>query len=374
MDPLLDRAPCGILVVGDDGHIELANTTFAEMLGFPEARALVGRHVDSILSTASRIFYQTHVFPTLKLQGNVNEVYLSLVDAAGAEHPMLVNLKRTDRGERRSSEWAVMPMRQRSELENAIIKANRVAEASVRAKDQFLALVTHELRSPLSAIRNWAAILGKAPPEESVLKRGLEAIERNARLQATLIEDILDEVRIETGKLQLNMVELDPRAVLRNVIEGASAMAAAKSITLEQDVAGEEMTVRADTDRLQQVFWNIVTNAIKFTPQGGRVRAEMRCVDSWVEASVTDTGRGISPEFLPYVFEHFRQEETGNRSGGGLGLGMAITRKLVELHGGSIFAASEGPGRGATFTVRLPAVEACGVAGKGVEAGGTLSD
>ena len=158
------------------------------------------------------------------------------------------------------------------------------------------------------------------------------------------------------------------------MIEGASAMAAAKSITLEQDVAGEEMTVRADTDRLQQVFWNIVTNAIKFTPQGGRVRAEMRCVDSWVEASVTDTGRGISPEFLPYVFEHFRQEETGNRSGGGLGLGMAITRKLVELHGGSIFAASEGPGRGATFTVRLPAVEACGVAGKGVEAGGTLSD
>jgi len=374
MDPLLDRAPCGFLVVGDDGHIELANTTFAEMLGFPEARALVGRHVDSILSAASRIFYQTHVFPTLKLQGNVNEVYLSLVDAAGAEHPMLVNLKRTDRGERRSSEWAVMPMRQRSELENAIIKANRVAEASVRAKDQFLALVTHELRSPLSAIRNWAAILGKAPPEESVLKRGLEAIERNARLQATLIEDILDEVRIETGKLQLNMVELDPRAVLRNVIEGASAMAAAKSITLEQDVAGEEMTVRADTDRLQQVFWNIVTNAIKFTPQGGRVRAEMRCVDSWVEASVTDTGRGISPEFLPYVFEHFRQEETGNRSGGGLGLGMAITRRLVELHGGSIFAASEGPGRGATFTVRLPAVEACGVAGKGVEAGGTLSD
>jgi PAS domain S-box-containing protein len=363
MDPLLDRAPCGIIVVGDNGHIELANTTFAEMLGVQNADAIVGRHVDSILSNASRIFYQTHVFPTLKLQGHVNEVYLSLVDPAGAEHPMLVNLKRADRGEERRSEWAVMPMRQRSELENAIIQANRVAEASVRAKDQFLALVTHELRSPLSAIRNWAAILGKAPPEESVLKRGLEAIERNARLQATLIEDILDEVRIETGKLQLNMVELDPRAVLKNVLEGASAMAAAKSITLEHDLADEPMTVRADTDRLQQIFWNIVTNAIKFTPQGGRVRAEMRCVDSWVEASVTDTGRGISPEFLPYVFEHFRQEETGNRSGGGLGLGMAITRKLVELHGGSIFAASEGPGRGATFTVRLPAVEACGIAG-----------
>jgi PAS domain S-box-containing protein len=374
MDPLLDRAPCGFIVIGDDGHIELANATFAEMLGFSDARSIMGRHVDSILSTPSRVFYQTHVFPTLKLQGNVNEVYLSLVDAAGAEHPMLVNLKRTNGGERGRSEWAVMPMRQRSELENAIIQANRVAEASVRAKDQFLALVTHELRSPLSAIRNWAAILGKAPPEEALLKRGLEAIERNARLQATLIEDILDEVRIETGKLQLHMVELDPRAILKNVLEGASAMAATKSITLEHDLADERMVVRADTDRLQQVFWNIVTNAIKFTPQGGRVRAKMRCVESWVEASVIDNGRGISAEFLPYVFEHFRQEETGNRSGGGLGLGMAITRKLVELHGGSIFAASEGPGRGATFTVRLPAVGACAAGGERVQTGGTLSD
>ena len=360
MDPLLDRAPCGFLVVGDDGHIELANTTFAEMLGFPEARALVGRHVDSILSAASRIFYQTHVFPTLKLQGNVNEVYLSLVDAAGAEHPMLVNLKRTDRGERRSSEWAVMPMRQRSELENAIIKANRVAEASVRAKDQFLALVTHELRSPLGAIRNWAAILTQAgsPPDPGLLKRGLEAIERNARLQATLIEDILDEVRVATGKLHLQLVELDARRTLENVLDSAGAMATAKSIVIEREIAPEPLLARVDADRLQQVFWNIVTNAIKFTPTGGRVRAEMRRVDSWVEVAVIDSGRGISPEFLPYVFEHFRQEETGNRSGGGLGLGMAITRKLIELHGGSIFATSEGAGKGATFTVRLPAVDA----------------
>jgi signal transduction histidine kinase len=369
VDPLLDRAPCGFIVVTDDGRVEVANATFARMVGATDVKAITGRHVDTILATPSRIFYQTHVFPTLRLQGEVHEVYLTLLDASGTELPVLLNAQRARRGDQPVSEWVVVAMRQRSELESQMIRAQRVAEASVRAKDQFLALVTHELRSPLAAIRNWAAILGKAPPEEALLKRGLEAIERNARLQVTLIEDILDEVRIETGKLQLQLVELDARMVLQNVLEGASAMAATKSIALEHDLPRETLLVRADTDRLQQVFWNIVTNAIKFTPAGGSVRAEMRCVESWVEASVTDNGRGISPEFLPYVFEHFRQEETGNRSGGGLGLGMAITRKLVELHGGSIFATSEGAGRGATFTVRLPSVDACSAAKEGVESG-----
>jgi signal transduction histidine kinase len=369
VDPLLDRAPCGFIVVSDDGAIEIGNTTFAQMIGAADAKALAGRRIDGILSTPSRIFYQTHVFPTLKLQGRVHEIYLSLVDASGGELPVLVNAQRARRQGAAVSEWAVMPMHQRSELENEIIQAQRVAEASVRAKDQFLALVTHELRSPLGAIRNWAAILGQAPPDEALLKRGLEAIERNARLQATLIEDILDEVRIETGKLQLQLAELDARTILQNVLDGASAMATTKSITLEHHFGDERLLVRADSDRLQQVFWNIVTNAIKFTPTGGRVRAEMRRVESWVEAAITDTGRGISPEFLPHVFERFRQEQGGSLSGGGLGLGMAITRKLVELHGGSIFASSEGVGRGATFTVRLPALEASASTPQSVESG-----
>lgn len=348
------------MVVRDDGHVELANATLAEMLDAPDASRLVGRHVDHMLSTSSRIFYQTHVFPTLRLQGTVHEVYLSLVDAKGGDVPVLLNARRRQNGEGRVSDWAVVPMRQRNELENEIIQARHVAEESVRAKDQFLALVTHELRSPLGAIRNWAAILAQAgsTPDPALLKRGLEAIERNARLQATLIEDILDEVRVETGKLHLQLAELDVRRTLENVLDSAGAVALAKSITIERDIAPEPLVARVDADRLQQVFWNIVTNAIKFTPTGGRVRAEVRRVGSWIEVAVIDSGRGISAEFLPYVFEHFRQEETGNRSGGGLGLGMAITRKLVELHGGSIFATSEGAGKGATFTVRMPALEA----------------
>jgi len=357
MDPLLDLAPCGFLVVADDGHVVLANRTALEMLGAASAEQLVGRHVDALLSTASRIFYQTHIFPTLKLQGQAHEIYVSMLRMDRGELPVLLNARRRNEGDRTVNDWAIVPMRQRNELENEILKARKIAEDSARAKEQFLGLVTHELRSPLGAIRNWAAILAQKGGDPAILQRGTEAIERNAQMQAALIEDILDEVRVATGKLHLDMDEIDARSIMEAVLEGAASTAAAKSITLERDIGHDPLRVRADRTRLQQVFWNIVTNALKFTPNGGRVRAELRCVDDWIEAVITDNGRGISPEFLPHVFEHFRQEEGG--AAGGLGLGMAITRKLVELHGGSIAASSEGIGKGATFTVRLPSATPC---------------
>ena len=359
LDPLLEHAPCGFLVVGDDGHVLLANATAAEMLRAPGAPMLVGRHVDAMLSTPSRIFYQTHVFPTLKLQGRVHEVYISLLSADGDDLPVLLNAKRREAGGHTVSDWVIVPMRQRNELENEILKARRTAEDSLRAKEQFLALVSHELRSPLGAIRNWAAILAQKGGDPAILQRGVEAIERNAQLQATLIEDILDEVRVATGKLHLELDSVDVGALLQSVLDGAAAAAITKSIVLERDIPALALRVRADRNRLQQIFWNILTNALKFTPSGGRVHAELRCVDDWAQVAITDTGRGISREFLPHLFEHFRQEEGAGSSGGGLGLGMAITRKLVELHGGSIFASSPGPGQGSTFTVRLPAMEPC---------------
>lgn len=358
LDPLLDSAPCGFLVVADDGHILLANATVAEMLGAAGASALVGRHVDVLLSTPSRIFYQTHVFPTLRLQGRVHEVYVGLVGAGGEEVPFLLNAKRRTEGDREVSDWVLVPMRQRHELENEIVRARQVAEASARAKDQFLALVSHELRSPLTAILNWATTLAERTDDAAMVKRGLQAIDRNARVQSRLVDDILDEVRAETGKLRLELAEIDARPVLGNVVEGMAPAARAKSIELELDLPPEQQCVRADPNRLHQVFWNIVQNAVKFTPAGGRVRAAIRPTGAWVEAAISDTGRGISAEFLPQVFEHFRQEWAApDRGEGGLGLGMAISRKLVELHGGSIFASSPGPGRGSTFTVRLPALQ-----------------
>jgi signal transduction histidine kinase len=368
VDPLLDAAPCGFLVVGDDGHVEAANATAARMLGTPDAALLVGRHVDYLLSIPSRIFFQTHIFPTLKLQGTVHEVYVSFIDAVGDELPVLLNAQRRQEGERTVSDWVIVPMRQRNELENELVKARRVAEANARAKEQFLGLVTHELRSPLGAIRNWAGILGQGNPDAAMIKRAAESIERNAQLQAKLIEDILDEVRIATGKLHLELEDIDATVVLNSVLDSAAGAARAKSIRLERDVSGEPLVVRADATRLQQILWNIVSNAIKFTDTGGRVHVRMHSENGWVEVVVNDTGRGITPEFLPQVFEHFKQEASGTRSGGGLGLGMAITRKLVELHGGSIFAASEGAGKGATFTVRLPALHHAGDEGMSTEA------
>ena len=357
LDPLLDSAPCGFLVVGDDGYTRLANTTAAAMLGAADTAELVGRHVDFLLSTPSRIFYQTHVFPTLRLQGRVHEVYVGLVGRDGEEVPVLLNAKRRTDGDQVVSDWVLVPMRQRNELENEILKARQIAEASARAKDQFLALVSHELRSPLTAILNWATLLSQGEPEAASLKRGLQAIERNARLQTRLVDDILDEVRIETGKLRLELAELDVRPIMSNVFDGVTPAARAKSIELEGSLPPEKLFVRADANRLQQVFWNIVHNAVKFTPPGGRVRATLCSSDAWVEAAVSDTGRGIAPEFLPHVFERFRQEHTApNRAEGGLGIGMAISRTLVEMHGGSISVSSSGLGQGSTFIVRLPAL------------------
>ncbi|HKO67526.1 MAG TPA: histidine kinase dimerization/phospho-acceptor domain-containing protein, partial [Burkholderiaceae bacterium] len=175
LDPLLDAAPCGFLVVADDGYIRLANATAAEMLGAADATELVGRHVDFLLSTPSRIFYQTHVFPTLCLQGRVHEVYVALKGCGDQEVPVLLNAKRRTEGERSVSDWVLVPMRQRNELENEIIKAREVADASSRAKDQFLALVSHELRSPLTAILNWATLLSRGDRDGATLKRGLQA-------------------------------------------------------------------------------------------------------------------------------------------------------------------------------------------------------
>ena len=358
MDALFDRAPCGLLVVGDDGGVRLANATAAELLG-RDAGSLVGRHVDGMLTTASRIFYQTHVFPTLRLQGRVHEVYLSFLAADGTELPMLLNARRHEaEGHDMVSDWAIVPMRQRNEYENQILAARRLAEDASRAKDQFLALVTHELRSPLAAIRNWAAILSQGKADATMIERAVAAIERNVRVQANLVDDILDQVRVSTGKLRLALVDLDTRTVVEGVVDAAASLAAAKGVSLERDIAQGTLPVRADPDRLQQVFWNIVNNAIKFTPAGGRVRVAQRREGNWVETVVSDTGRGISPEFLPHVFERFRQAEGSGEREGGLGLGMAITRELVELHAGSIVATSAGPGQGATFTVCLPLIAA----------------
>jgi signal transduction histidine kinase/ActR/RegA family two-component response regulator len=229
------------------------------------------------------------------------------------------------------------------------------AEAANRAKDEFLATVSHELRTPLNSILGWVQILRNQPLDTVGLEHGLEAIERNARAQTSLIGDILDASRIITGKLQLHVRPLDVSSVVEESLDTVRPAAEAKSITIIADLRPLNGLISGDPNRLQQMVWNLLSNAIKFTPKGGRIEIRLERIDSEVELTVKDTGQGINAAFLPFVFDRFRQaDNTSARLHGGLGLGLAIVRHLVEMHGGTVKADSAGEGLGATFTVRLP--------------------
>lgn len=356
MEELLNIVPCGFLAFTDDGKVLMVNATLLRLLEY-KLGELQGRHVESILAIASRIFYQTHFFPLLKLHGKVEEIYLSLRSKTGTDVPVLVNAVRRESEGRFRYDCIFVPMRQRNQYEDEILQAKRLAEEATRAKDEFLAVISHELRTPLTAMLGWARMLKTGELDERTTMRAVSAIERNAESQAQLIEDLLDFSRIISGKLRLDVKQIDPAAVIESALDVVRPASDAKAIKLEAVLDPQAGTVSGDPERLQQVLWNLLSNAIKFTPKGGSVQIRLSRVDSSVEIAISDTGQGISAEFLPYVFERFRQaDHTTTRRHGGLGLGMAITRHLVELHGGTIRAHSPGEGQGATFTLRLPAM------------------
>ncbi len=244
---------------------------------------------------------------------------------------------------------------ERAQLFTAEKEARAQAEEANRLKDQFLATVSHELRTPLNAILGWARMLASGRIDERTSKHAVEVIERNAKAQAQLIDDLLDVSRIISGKLRLNICPVEPVSIVELALDSVSPAADAKEITLEAKLDKNIGTIPGDPDRIQQIIWNLLSNAIKFTPNGGRVTLEIRRERLYIEFSVTDSGQGISPDFLPYVFDRFRQADaTVARAHGGLGLGLAIVRHLAELHGGTVQAASDGEGKGATFIVKLP--------------------
>ena len=353
MDDLLNRAPCGFLAFADDGKIIEANATLGELLGYRSGE-LCDLHIEKILSVAGRIFYQTHVFPLLKLHGKVEEIYLDLRSKSGENTPVLFNAARRERDGKIFNDCIFIAMRQRSQYEDEILRAKKAAEAASVAKDEFLSVVSHELRTPLNAILGWARILQNNHTDPEVLLKGLETILRNTQIQTQLIEDILDFSRIISGKLRLEVEQINLTEVIEAAIDVVTPAANAKNIRIEK-IFDPNCVVSGDASRLQQVLWNVLTNAVKFTPKGGRVQILMRRSNSSVEISVSDTGEGITPEFLPFVFGRFQQsDKTRARRHGGLGLGMAITRHIIELHGGTIRADSAGEGKGATFTVHLP--------------------
>jgi signal transduction histidine kinase/ActR/RegA family two-component response regulator len=242
----------------------------------------------------------------------------------------------------------------RAELQRAVV----VAETATRARDEFLASVSHELRTPLTSIIGWIQLL-REETDPAQLAEGLETIERNARAQSRLIEDILDFSRINAGKLRLDVRPVEMIDVIGAAVEIVRPAADAKGVALETVLDSGSGLVSGDADRLQQVVWNLLSNAVKFTPRGGRVQVRLERVTSHSELTVSDTGEGISKEFLPFVFDRFSQaDSTSSRKHGGLGLGLGIVRHLVELHGGTVQAFSSGLGEGSTFVVRLPLIVA----------------
>jgi PAS domain S-box-containing protein len=248
--------------------------------------------------------------------------------------------------------------RARAEAEQAARENERLyreAQESSRLKDEFLATVSHELRTPLTAILGWAHLLRRGGFNGDSTLKALETIERNARAQSQLIEDLLDVSRIITGKLRIDIRPVNPNAFIEAAIEAVAPAAEAKGVRIQRIMDTGVVTVAGDPVRLQQVVWNLLSNAIKFTPKGGRVQVRLERVNSHIEIGVSDSGTGIEPEFLPYVFDRFRQaDQRSTRQHGGLGLGLAIVRHLVELHGGTVRAESPGSNQGSTFTVLLP--------------------
>jgi PAS domain S-box-containing protein len=350
---LVELSPDAIAVHAD-GVLLFINTAGARLLGADRPEQVVGRpiaelvHPDSHAAVRERLekIARGETPPPLEVRFvrlDGGEIYGELASA-----PLLY------RG-RSAVQAVVRDLTRRRRYEEERERLLREAQEANRLKDEFLATLSHELRTPLTAILGWARLLrgGEITGEASV--RALETIERNARAQAQLIDDMLDVSRIVTGKLRLDVAPIDPRSFIDPAVEAVRPAAEAKGVTLRQVTEAGGLVVVGDPARLQQVVWNLLTNAVKFTPAGGSVEVRLGRAASYVEIVVSDTGAGIDAEFLPHVFERFRQaDQHANRRHGGLGLGLSIVRHLVELHGGTVSADSAGAGAGATFTVTLP--------------------
>jgi len=364
----LDEAPCGYVVATPDGGIVAANRPFREWVGH-DAESIRDRKLPELLTGAGRIYFETHVRPLLLMQHQVREIALDIARPSGDPLPVLMNAV-LSHAEPRLMTVLLFDATDRRRYEQELLKARRIADAATqterlardeaeranRTKDEFLALASHELRTPISAILGWAQVLKNKAGGDPDIARVAEVVERNTKLLGRLVDDLLDMSRIVAGKLRLDVQRVELALPIEAALETVQPAALARGVRLAT-VLDSDVLVSGDPGRLQQVFWNLLSNAVKFTPSGGSVTVTMARVDSHVEVGVCDTGQGMRPEILEQVFERFRQSNAeGTRQSTGLGLGLALVRYLVEMHGGSVVAHSAGEGRGSTFVVKLPVV------------------
>ncbi|MCA1556090.1 MAG: PAS domain S-box protein [Acidobacteria bacterium] len=342
---LFMQAPAIICTLRGPEHVfDLANPLYMQLTGRRDASDVIGKPVREAL-------------PEIEGQGFfelLDNVYRTGERGDGTLDEVLVNFVYQPSLSARGEIDGIMV--HAVEVTEQVRARQRVEEAN-RMKDEFLATLSHELRTPLTSILGWARMLSGGQLDEANTTRALETIERNAKLQSQLIEDILDVSRVITGKLRLEVQPVNLASVIEAAVDGVLPAADAKGIRLQRVLDSGTSMVSGDPARLQQIAWNLLSNAIKFTPKGGRVQIRLERINSHVEIIVTDTGQGISPDVLPHIFERFRQaDSTATRKHSGLGLGLAIVRHLVEMHGGTVEAESGGEGQGASFTVKLPLV------------------
>jgi signal transduction histidine kinase/DNA-binding response OmpR family regulator len=353
MVSLFTHAPVAIAVLRGPDHVyELTNGQYVEVVG---GRDLIGKPIrEALPELAGQGVYE--LLDSVRLSG---EPYIG--------QSMHVRLNRGPRGDAEDIYFDLVyqpVFNEEGRVDSIVVVAHDVtalaiakheAETANRLKDEFLATLSHELRTPLNAVLGYTQMLRGGVIEPDRLPSVLETIERNAKLQEQLVGDVLDVSRIITGKLRLDVRPVDLNAVIQDALETVAPAAAAKGVRLQRAVDRPGVPVAGDAQRLQQVVWNLLSNAVKFTPRGGRVQVRLQRVDSHVEITVSDTGEGIAPEFLPHLFQRFKQADgTFTRAHSGLGLGLAISRHLIEAHGGQIEAMSPGIGQGTTIRVELP--------------------
>ena len=356
-ESLIKNAPDPVFVSDLQGKILQANDAVYTLLGFRTAEV-----VEQSLSRFISVDEAREFMGALRevvARGVTRNARLNPRSASGEVIPTTLNasaLRDTD-GTAIGAIGILRDMRAYEIVVRDLEESRRKLDEANRAKDEFLATLSHELRTPLNAILGWVRLLRSGTLDPAGASRGPEVIERNTRVLAQLIEDLLDVSRIITGKLHLEARPVDLVSIVVAAMEAVQTAADTKDIRLEASLDPALGLVSADPNRLQQVVWNLLTNAIKFTPPGGRVDIRLTRGDPGARITVSDTGKGIRPEFLPFVFDRFRQGETSiGRRYGGLGLGLAIVRHIVELHGGRVRAESPGEGAGAVFTVDLPAI------------------
>ena len=355
MDALLNHAPCGFLSFADDGTLLDVNTTLAEILGYTRVE-LRGWHLQKILPPGARVFYHTHIFPLLKMHGVAEEIYVALRTKAGEDLPMLMNAVRRERDGQQVNDCVFMRMTQRNRFEEELLQARRVAEQASAAKAKFLSMMSHDLRAPLTSISGHASLMasGTYGPISREQHTALEKMMDAGRELLRMINDILAFAQLESGR-----VEVRPLPVrVADAVARAEKLIRLRVETrhLHFEPAQNDEVVHADPDRFQQILLNLLTNAIKFTDEGGRISVSSERTGERVLVRVADTGIGIPPDQLEQIFDPFVQleQQPADSSQRGVGLGLAISRDLARAMHGDLTADST-PGEGSVFTINLPA-------------------